>query len=130
MKLRSIPSKLTDEQRQKLPKYVQEYIRDTERRRADAEKKLAAYLDNQTESNIYFTDRDGNKVYLSQEATERLTIKSQCGKIHLYVKNYHDDKIQLSWTGGEDEYGIGDVALIPTGYQQARLVHPENMHVR
>lgn len=121
---------MTPEQFSKLPLYVREHILTLERQRDKSQKELTAYLDNQTESNIWFTDWDGNKVYISSEASERLTVKSKCGKIHLHIRNYNDDRIELGWSGGKDEYGVGDVALTPTSYQQARLVHQENMHVR
>lgn len=130
MKLRRQQAEATDERIAKLPKWAQEHLRDLTRERDNAEKKLAAYIDDQTESRIYFTDRDGNKVYLNEEASERLTIVSQCGRVHLRVTNYHDDRIELSWTGGRDEYGMGDIAFIPTSYQQARLVHPANTSAR
>ena len=121
---------LTDAQREKLPKYLRGYIEGVERERDAAVNNLAAYVDDQTESNVWFYDRDGNKVYLSQDASERLTVRSKCGKIHLRVNNYRDNCIDLSWCGGKDEYGMGDIAFIPSSYQQARLVAPENMHAR
>lgn len=121
---------MTPEQFSKLPLYVREHIRNLERQRDKAQSELTAYLDDQTESNIWFTDRDGNKVYISSEASERLTVRSKCGKVYLGITNYDDDKIKLSWSGGRDEYGMGDVCFIPTSYQQARLVHPSNAHAR
>jgi hypothetical protein len=123
----------TPERIAKLPAWAREHITRLERRADEATDAVEAYLDNQTESNIWFDDHVGNKfrrVYLSPKASERLSIKSQCGRIHLRVTNYHDDRIELAWSGGNDEYGLGDVCCIPTSYQQVRLVHPANASVR
>jgi hypothetical protein len=121
---------VTQQQFAKQPAYIREAIEGLIRERDKANDNLAAYMDSQTESNIWFTDRDGNKVYISADASERLTVRSKCGTVYLGITNYDDDKIKLSWSGGRDEYGMGDVCFIPTAYQQARLVHPSNAHAR
>ncbi len=127
MKQRTDYRTITDQQREKLPVYVREYIEMLERQRDEARDKLAAVVDNETESNVWYRDMEGNRFYIN--GTERLTIRSRCGRVHLGVTNY-DDHIQLSWSGGGDEYGLGDVCFIPTSYQQARIVHPANASVR
>jgi len=121
----------TPERIAKLPVWAREHLASLERERDRAVAAHRAYLDSQTESNIWFRDREtGERIYLNEAASEKINITSRCGRVHLAVTCYHDDRIELSWSGGQDVYGLGDCCFIPTSYQQARIVHPANASVR
>lgn len=111
----------------KLPKYAQNYIRCVERERDEAIEKCNRLTDHQTKSNIWVEDYGvrGNRC---REYVQGDSVVIQNGDVSLRVSARRPESIELSWCEGDELYGIGDVALIPTAYQQARLVNCKNMH--
>lgn len=117
----------TPEQIARLPKWARDHIADLERTAADTQREIRGILDNQTESKIFsdvYIEGNFEKVYYN--VSEQIHIHH--AGVFLKVNFRAEDRIELQWS--THEFGLGDVCLIPTSYQQARLVHPKNAYVR
>jgi len=121
---------MTPEQLTKLPKYAQEYIAKLRRQRDSAVARLDGYEDNQTPSNIWteeycFDGGDNGNNFTRRQyiQSDRVLFKNK--GVALEVSCRGDEGIKLSW-GPEKPWGpwgLGDIALVPTSYQQIRLTN-------
>lgn len=117
----------TLEQIAKLPKWAREHIEHLARRADDTQTMIHQILDDQTKSKIstdIYADGAFCKVYFN--ASEQLHIEH--AGVFLKVNLRTEDRIELQWS--THEFGLGDCCFIPSSYQQARLVHPEQAYVR
>ena len=113
----------------KLPKWVQEHIKNIQRQRDVAVRALNESCDNQTESPIYYEDflctgesetkgPTPKRKYIQSHG--RITINHDGVELDVLC---HEGYIDLRW--GNDIHS--DIAFIPDIYQGARLVSKENM---
>lgn len=121
----TVRSQLTEQQLDRLPKYAQEYIKDLERTVETAEAKLDQYVNVNNHGSFAVQEL----VCLTENRSlerkiDAYRMRVEHADIHLEVSIGHDDCIDLRWTAGSDRYGLGDVAFIPTSYQNAKLIHP------
>jgi hypothetical protein len=111
----------------KLPKWAQEHIKGIARQRDAAVRALNEYVDNQTPSPIFVDDYvctgegRGSSSKRRYVQGNNLTIEHQGVRLYITLR---DRQIDLQWGNG---VGIGEVALIPSSFQIARLVSKENM---
>jgi hypothetical protein len=113
----------TPAQLRRLPKWAQEHIRTLKRERNAAAMRLEVYQNTQTKSKIWVDDLtcyDGTKTTRNYIQGEGVEILHQGVKLSVWLLD--DEGIKLSWGPGES-YNLGDIALVPTGYQQARLTN-------
>ena len=113
----------------RLPKWAQDHIRDLERERDTAIRALNEYVDRQTPSPFYSDEMEslgevkGASVKRHYFQAHRITV-SHAG-IELEVNIHDPEDIKLRW--GTPRHSMGEVALIPVSFQQARLKTKENM---
>lgn len=121
-------TQLDDAQKARLSKKVQEYIKDIEQERFIAIRALNEYIDGQTPSPFYIEDALSTgetqgptfkRVYIQ---THKMTIEHQGVYLTILLR---DDHIDMQWS--TPEHRTGDVALIPTSYQSAKLVSKKYM---
>jgi len=117
----------TPERIAKLPVWVQEHIRDLERRGDNATAKARQLSDKQTVTNIWVEDY-GAELGHQREYVQGESIVMVGNNVCLRVDTYRDGNLDLSWSEGTTPYGGGEVALIPTAHQQARLVAWDRMY--
>lgn len=124
---------MSDEQLNKLPKWAQEEFRNLQRERDLAVRQMNAITNQQTESPIYCDDyvcsgeQQGPTCKRRFFQGKRVTINWEGVKLEIYCSDGTGQRhrgIQLSWCQADMH---GDVALIPEGYMQARLIRKEYM---
>jgi len=118
---------MTPQQFAKLPRYAQNAFHQERRSKHDAEEKIRRLTDTQTKTKIWVEDY-GAEIDHQREYVQGDAIVIAHAGVCLKVTAYRDQGIELSWSEGDCPYGTGDVAFIPTSYQQARLTAVENMH--
>lgn len=112
----------------KLPKWAQEHISNLERQKDTAIKALNDYCDDQTESAFFFSDNlctgenNGPTEKIKYIQAYKLSVIYEGVYLEVMLR---DKCIELSWSN--KRYGAGEVACIPSSYQQARLVSKDNM---
>lgn len=121
---------MTPEQRQRLPRYAREHLDRVERERDEAVEKARRMNDTQTPSKIWVEDYgaalEQRREYI-QTPNESIVV-AHAG-VCLRVCAHNDRGIELSWAEGDTPYGTGEVAMIPTSHQQARLTNVDQMYV-
>lgn len=110
---------MTPEQFERLPKYARQHIRDLERDKERAVRALETFLDEQTPSNCWVEDYGVGRRFVQGD---RVVINYQGVELSVTFRGDRDGMF-LSW-GAEACDGVGDVALVPTGRQQARIKNP------
>lgn len=126
---------MTKEQRERLPKFAQEYIIALEREREMALRALNQYVDDQSPSPIYIDEYEctgedkGPTKKRRYVQTRNLMIEYAGVELSIFLASKDDHQreygIQLCWT--TPNHAIGRVAMIPTGFQNVSLVAKENM---
>jgi hypothetical protein len=117
----------------KLPKWAQDHIRDLERQREVAIKALDDALNTQTESPFYTEDflclgeQRGPTTRRRHFQAHRIIVEWRGIRLDVKASDYGNGQsgIGLQWTG--KHHRTGDIAFIPTSYQAASLVAPEDM---
>ncbi len=112
----------------KLPKWAQDHITDLERTADRATARLEQYVNENQEGKIVVSDYTNGDHHDVKIPAEKVTFVH--AGVWLQVKVYSENQIDLSWGPGHSMAAMGDVCFIPTAYQQARLVHPDNCHKR
>jgi hypothetical protein len=118
---------LSPDKLDKLPKYARDHIATLVRQRDEAAARLKAFEDSQTPSKIryenYIYDDNTNKhrdsTYYVQ--SDRVIVSHEGVDLEVSVRG--DDGIQLHWGVAGCRHALGAIALVPTSYQQARLVN-------
>jgi hypothetical protein len=130
---------MSDPRIEKLPKWAQDEFRSLQRERDTAVRKLQEYEDAQTESPISYTSlvSDGAADVGPSIRTRYINgtnkIEFEHKGVHLRVMLTEEcpsrsDGIHVSWSVGQNS--VGEIAMIPDGFQSIRLVARENMRVR
>ncbi len=127
----TIRSQIPAEKLARLPKYAQEYIEDLERTLATAEDTLDRYV-NANQEGAFSVDE---LVCLGQtrgleRKVDAYRMRVEHADVHLEVSIAHPFHIELRWAAGPDRHGLGDVCMIPSSYQHAKLVHPKRAITR
>lgn len=112
----------------RLPKWAQEHIRDLTRQREVAVKALHDWSDAQSVQPISVSEMEcigpGTPEHFTRYIKGRyVTVKWIGVELNLLLR---EDAVQLSW--GMTDRSCGEVAFIPTSFQQARLVPKDLMH--
>lgn len=124
---------MTPEQKAKLPGYARDYIQTIERQREDAVRVLNEAVDRQTPQPFYIRnhvmsgERNGpvdKKFYI--DAPYGVEVEHLGVYLRVWI---NEDGIALSWNTN-DRSSMGDVAFVPTSYQNATLKSHANMRVR
>ena len=114
----------------KLPKWAKEHIEDVERQRDAAVHQLNRFCDEQTPSAFYVEDHPciGGKSGPSEKRhylqTHKVAIEYK-GVVLEIITRGDANGIVLQW--GPPEPMMGEIAMIPTGFQSARLVSKGEM---
>ena len=114
----------------KLPKWAQDYINEIEGERAVAVAALNGYLEEQKPAPFYTYDylclgeRDDHAPTFKKRFIQARRIHVEHAGIHLSIL-LRDNHIDLQWD--EVERDTRDVAFIPSSYQCARLISKNNM---
>jgi hypothetical protein len=110
----------------KLPKWAQEHIRDLERQRDVAVATLNGFVDNQTESPVYYEDHPctgespGPVCKRKYLQTDQIEVKH----VGLYLRVLlRDDRIDIQWEAGQ--YSSRPVMMVPVSYQMIELRNPK-----
>jgi hypothetical protein len=106
----------------KLPKWAQEHIRDLERQRDVAVATLNGFVDNQTESPVYYEDHPCTGEASGPVFKRRYIQTRQIEVEHLgmYVRLLvGDDNIQIQWERGK--YRSKPLMMVPVSYQMIEL---------
>lgn len=117
-----------DDKIKKLPKWAQTHIANLERERDVAVRSLNETIDDQTESPFFWDDlvctgeTQGPSLKRRYFQSHAIRVVHEGVSLSIYLR---DGEIDLSW-GDTGNHGR-EVALIPSLYQQARLVSQENM---
>jgi hypothetical protein len=128
---------MSDSRIEKLPKWAQDEFRSLQRERDTAVRKLQEYEDSQTESPISYTSlvsdgaADVGPTIRTRYINGTNKIEFEHRGVHLRVMltesgSHHSDGIWLQWGNNI----MGDIAMIPDGYQSVRLIANENMRKR
>lgn len=123
-------NKPTPEQIEKLPKWAQEYIKDLERERFVAVRSLNEAVDKSTPTPFYYEDspctgeKPGPNSKRFYVQTNWIYVEHAGVTLQIIVRPDRPE-IDLSWSAVNR--AIGDVGLIPSSYQSARLVAKDNM---
>ena len=113
----------------KLPKWVQKHIKDISIERSTAIKALNEFIDNQTESPVWYDDlictgeEQGPSFKKKYIQTRSITFEYAGVSLRVLLR---DNQLDLSWSAG-DRFSSKEAAFIPTSYMQARIVAKENM---
>jgi hypothetical protein len=114
----------------KLPKWAQRYIKQVEGEREAAVFRLNQYQDRETPSNIWSTNLTciGEKdrgPSITKQYFHATDVEIEHKGVHLTVGGLwnKDACMTLSWRPAGQGHGMGDIAFVPTSYQQARLVN-------
>ena len=116
------------------PKYVQDYVKKIKRERETAVRALREYhADNQTPSPFFVDDL----VCLGEEKTGGPTsTRRYLQGVHRLSVDYEgvlltivlrEKQIDLSW--GDSQIYRGDIAMVPSGFQNAYLISASNMRI-
>lgn len=129
-----------DKRIEKLPVWAKELITDLNRQRLEAVNALRRYMDNQTVSPFRFVDTlslglveaveqsDAVTLVVRYVDTHRMTIVNSGVLLDITVP-LDRPGLELKWgdDSGHNYTGGREVALIPTSFQSARIVHPKDM---
>lgn len=114
----------------KLPKWAQEHIKNISRERDVAIRALNEFVDNQTPSSIFYDEWvcTGEEVGPStkKKYIQYYKMSFEHAGVFLDVNLHSDDCIDLKWSVS-GELNCREVAMIPTSFQNVRLVSKENM---
>lgn len=116
---------------QKLPKWAQERIRELERQRDEALKALNQWKDDQKPSKFSSTfplctgEAQGPtfKEVFFHPCADGITVRHS--GIELMVSAFEDEGIHLRWSA--QNTACGEVAFIPTSFQNACMKHPSKL---
>ena len=111
----------------KLPKKVQEYIKDLQRQRETAVRVLDDYINDQTPSAFSYQDMECTGEQPGSTLRKRFVQTYKMDIIHCGIKlnvMLRSNAIELKW--GTEKFN-GDAAFIPQTYQCAKLINKENM---
>lgn len=120
-------NRLTDEQKNKLPKWARTYVDMLENKIDSANRELDEVLNREKEGPITIQSYRFSKLGTNNEVVERkfqgreVLIEHADAALNVYLAG---DEIRVSW--GLRRYGLGDALFTPTSYQQATLKHPKH----
>lgn len=117
-----------DERVAKLPKWAQERMAQLERGRDEMKRLLDEFQRGHQDGKILISEmyHDGDNTQVTDHRLAGHRVEIEHAGCRLSVNVGRDDEIFLSWSAGTGIISLGDCCFIPTGYQQAKLVHPGN----
>jgi len=119
----------TSQQIAKLPKWAQKYISKIERQRDNSVRALNEFADKQTESPVFYEDMictgesSGPSLKRCYIQTSRIEMHHEGVELSVFLRV--GEGIEIGWSS-KNRLG-SEVAMIPRGFQQVRLVAKENM---
>lgn len=120
-------NRLTEEQKNKLPKWARTYVDGLENKIDSANRELDEVLNREKEGPITIQSYRFGKLGTNHESVERKFQGQEVRIAHAGVAlgvYLAEDEIRVSW--GLRQYGFGEALFTPTSYQQATLKHPKH----
>jgi len=119
----------TPEQIAKLPKWVQDHIRDLERRTKVAERAVKEYGDTQTVSNVFYEDflcigGGSPKITRKYVQSDRITVLRDDIRLDVLLRQ-EEPGIEVWWS--DEDRGMREIAMVPTSFQKMRLLRKDHM---
>jgi len=119
----------TPEQIAKLPKWAQEHIDDLDRRRANAERTLTEFKDNQTPSEFFTeeyvcTGPTGNQFVKRYIQSHKVCVERDGVKLTILLRQ-DEAGLDLQWQSTDRL--MNEVALVPTAFNKVKIVSKEKM---